>query len=242
MGKIKKKVSDDQNNVITVLFNPLRDEIDSSLKNTIFNLLQRPTKTREWFDQHFYRCLPLTIGNQYGFVITNQFDFSFVWNGQDDRDAVSFRFYESEEEIQSKYFSVSSHFGHGIITVSTPFVLQTPAGVNLMTINPPNHIIPNITVMTGVVEADNIDMPFTFNLKVQMPNIEVFVPAGTPLAGFIPIPRYYQDSFSLKMAEDVFDEEMLIKKEQSFADAVTHRQEVEESLPNRIGKFYINGF
>ncbi len=78
-----------------------------------------------------------------------------------------------------------------------------------MTINPPNHIIPNITVLTGVVEADNLNNPFTFNLKIQMPNLKVFIPAGTPLAGFIPIPRYYADSFSLKLAEEVLDEETM---------------------------------
>lgn len=241
MGKEKNKVSNTPDNIITVLFDPLRDDIDSSLKNTIFNLVKKPTKKRDWFSPHFYRCLPLTIGNQYGFVITNQFDFSFVWNGQDTRDSITFKFYEPMEEIDNKYFSVKSHFGHGIITISTPFILQTPAGVNLITINPPNHVIPNITVMTGVVEADNISMPFTFNLKIQIPNLEVFVPAGTPLAGFIPIPRYYQDSFSLKLAEDIFDEETLIKKEQAYADSSTHREEVEESLPNQVGRFYLNG-
>ena len=110
-----------------------------------------------------------------------------------------------------------------------------------MTINPPNHIIPNITVLTGVVEADNLNNPFTFNLKIQMPNLKVFVPAGTPLAGFIPIPRYYADSFSLKSAEEVFDEETLNEHLQSLIDTVTHRRAVEDTLPNNIGRLYFKG-
>ena len=36
----------------------------SSLKNE---------KTRDWFSKEFYRCLPLTIGNQYGFIIKSEY-------------------------------------------------------------------------------------------------------------------------------------------------------------------------
>ena len=36
---------------------------------------------REWFDPHAYYCLPLTVGNQYGFMINSLRDFEFVWPG-----------------------------------------------------------------------------------------------------------------------------------------------------------------
>ena len=213
----------------------------SSVQKRIFNLIQKPTKKRDWFSPQFYRCLPLTIGNQYGFVVTSEFDFSFVWNGGNDPGDVSFEFNEDTETLNEKYFRIESHFGHGIITISPPVVFKTPKGVNLMTINPPNSIVPNITVMTGVVESDNLNNPFTFNLKIQIPNIKVFLPAGTPLAGFIPIPRYYADSFSLKLAEDIFDEETMTKNLESLVDTLTHREVVEETLPNQVGRLYFKG-
>ena len=112
--------------------------------------------------------------------------------------SVKIFFNETEKELNKKHPRIDSHFGEGIITIGTPFILRTPPGINIMTINPPNYIIPNITVMTGVIETDNLRRNFTFNLKIQMPNIRVTVPAGTPLAGFIPIPRYFADNFELK--------------------------------------------
>lgn len=38
---------------------------------------------RDWFNSHFYYCLPLSIGNQYGFVINSLRDFDLVWDGTD---------------------------------------------------------------------------------------------------------------------------------------------------------------
>ena len=38
-----------------------------------------------------------------------------------------------------------------------------------------------------------------------MPGIRVKVPAGTPIAGFIPVPRYFCDSFDIKFAEEIFE-------------------------------------
>jgi hypothetical protein len=225
---------------IAVVISPFVENC-KSVEKRVFDLIQKPKKTRDWFTPHFYRCLPLTIGNQYGFVITNEFDFSFTWDGGNDIGAVTFDFHEEKETLNKKLFNIGSHFGEGIITIMHPFCLKTPKGINLMTINPPNYVIPNITVMTGVIETDNLNNPFTFNLKIQMPNLKVFIPAGTPLAGFIPIPRYYADSFSLKLAEEVFDEETMQESLQTLVDTVTHRRAVEESLANSVGRLYFKG-
>jgi hypothetical protein len=207
----------------------------------LFNIIGKPGKKRDWFTPHFYRCLPLSIGNQYGFVIKSEFDISFIWNGGEDHESIMFYFYEEEEVIKSKYPRIDTHFGSGIITINPPFTLRTPPGINLMTINPPNHVIPNITVMTGVIESDNIRRNFTFNLKVQIPNIEVFIPKGTPLAAFIPIPRYFADNFELKLAEDIFSDDEVIEEIQAMTDATISREEIEPTNKHGVGKHYLLG-
>jgi hypothetical protein len=110
-----------------------------------------------------------------------------------------------------------------------------------MTINPPNFIIPNITVMTGVVETDNLRRNFTFNLKIQIPDIEVNIPAGIPLAAFIPIPRYYADSFELKMADELFSKEVVEEEVTAENDAIIKRETVELLTKNQVGKDYLKG-
>ena len=226
---------------ISVFFN--NKEVEDKFKNNdrISGIISKPEKTREWFEPNFYRCLPLAIGNQYGFVIKSEFDIGFVWDGGNSDQAIKFFFNETVEELSTKYPRIESHFGSGVITINPPFTLRTPPGVNLMTINPPNHIIPNITVMTGVVEADNLRRNFTFNLKVQTPNIETFIPAGTPLAAFIPIPRYYSDSFKLEPASNIFDKEVINEELKAAADADNHRINVEPTLPIKAGRHYFKG-
>lgn len=125
--------------------------------------------------------------------------------------------------------------------MSIPISFRTPPGINLMTINPPNYVIPNITVMTGVIETDNLRYFFTFNLKVQIPNMKVFVPAGTPLTSFIPIPRYFADSFELKMSDEIFSKEIVDEEIQAMLDSIKHRLEVEPQLKNRVNKNYMLG-
>lgn len=226
---------------ISIFFN--NKEVEDKFKDNdrISGIISKPEKTREWFDPNFYRCLPLAIGNQYGFVIKSEFDIGFVWDGGVSNESIKFFFTETAEELSTKYPRVESHFGNGVITINPPFTLRTPPGVNLMTINPPNHVIPNITVMTGVVESDNLRRNFTFNLKVQIPNIQVHIPAGTPLAAFIPIPRYYSDSFELEYANNIFDTEVIDEELKAAAEADNHRINVEPTLPIKAGRHYFRG-
>jgi len=95
--------------------------------------------------------------------------------------------------------------------------------------------------MTGVVETDNLRRNFTFNLKIQIPNIKVTLPAGSPLAAFIPIPRYFGDKFQLKYAEEIFSEDIINEELEAEANSMIHRGEVEPLMPNNVGKAYFKG-
>ena len=211
-------------------------------QDRILGMVKKPDKKRDWFSPHFYRCLPLTIGNQYGFTVSLEYDISFEWNGGDLREDLKLYVNEETNETDNiKYPNLSSHFGHGIITISTPYFFRTPIGVNLMTINPPNYVIPNVTVMTGVVETDNLRRNFTFNLKIQIPNIRTHIPAGFPLAAFIPVPRYYCDEFNLDFAENIFSKEIIHEEIKADKDASEYRENVEPILKHGVGKHYMQG-
>lgn len=193
----------------------------SGEKVKISNIVSKPSKKRSWFNSNFYRCLPLTIGNQYGFVIKNNVPFEVVWNGGEASSDLQI-FYKNQKD-RGVYPRLSSHFGSGILTLDTPFVFRTPPGVNLMTINPPNFVVPNITVMSGVIEADNLRYTFTFNLRIQVPNVRVAIPADTELAAFIPIPRYFADNFDLVSGEDLFDRDVYQEEIVAYKDNQANR-------------------
>jgi hypothetical protein len=193
----------------------------------VSSLMYKPPKKRSWFTSHFYRCLPLSIGNQYGFVLTLPYDIELTWDGREPIDAVKIKSDESSN------FKVVSLFGSGIVTIITPYFLRTPPGVNLMTINPPNYILPNITVLSGVVETDNLRGPFTLNIKLQIPGITTTLKSGMPISGIIPIPRYFADGFELKDAADIFTQEEIDEEHKANDDHSDLRLDTNEEASKK---------
>jgi hypothetical protein len=223
-----KKVPD---NTIALIPNQ-GDNVDYS------DIIFKPDKKRSWFTPHFYRCLPLTIANQYGFLVAVDYDFSVTWNGGD---SIEDLVIERDGYSDNSKISIDSHFGSGIFTVGLPFVLRTPPGINLMTINPPNYIIPNSTVMSGSIETDNLRHNFTINIKVQIPDLTVKYKKGAPIAAIMPVQRYFPDSFDLKNASDIFDKNTVDEEKQSIKDFSNFRKDVEPTLKNHVNRFYFLG-
>jgi len=178
---------------------------------------------RDQFRDHAYLCLPLTIANQYGFVIKSTKDFTLFYPGGNQKvliDLKGAQEHDSKTDIQNFF----TNFESGILSVSNHFHLRTPPGVNLMTIQPPNYFIPGLHVMTGVVETDNLRRGFTFNLQVTTPGVKIKIKKGDWLSAFIPIPRYYVDNFKLIEAESFFDDNTMQLERASMIRAEYERQ------------------
>jgi len=163
------------------------------------DFLEIPGKKRKWFTNHAYFCLPLSMGNQHGFIIKSMHDVLLRWQGRDSQGSLSV-FTDSIWEESPQTFD--SHFGSGIVTVQMHFTLRTPKGVNLMVKEPPNFILDGLTVLNAVVETDQLRRDFTYNIKVSEPNKDIFIPKGTPLASIIPYPRFFHDDFEVEVLKD----------------------------------------
>ena len=215
----------------TVLVVPHSLDNDGWYKEVIHPLKGLPT--REWFTSHFYYCLPLVVGNQYGFVIRSLRDFDVEWDGSIKDAVITFL-----NDDNSKKQSIKAGFGCGIVTIQNSFALKTPIGVNIMTIQPPNMYIEGCVAMTGVIETDNIRRDFTFNFKITVPNHKISVRKGDPVGAFIPIPRYFVDEFSVALIEDKelhkneVKESLVLGKERETTDL---------NMPHRAGRRYFKG-
>jgi len=191
---------------------------------------------RDWFTSHFYYCLPLTIGNQYGFAIKSLRDFNLRWLGGNQAVKITFL----NEDNDNKQF-ITNDFYNGVVTVQNAFALKTPPGINLMTVQPPNSFIRGCAAMTGVIETDNIRRDFTFNFKVTVQNINIEVRKGDLLGAFIPIPRNFVENFSVDSSKNHFDME-LIKRESEESDRLSlERQTVDKERPHQVGRRYFKG-
>jgi hypothetical protein len=185
---------------------------------------------RDWFDDPYYFCLPITIANQIGFVVRSLFDFTVRWDGGKSRDSLVIT---SEDTIEDGVYGndkqkVYSYFQNGTFTVSHDWMLRTPKGTNLYITQPPNFFIPGVHTMAALIETDNLNRDFTFSLKVSVPNIDIHIKKGDMLALILPMPRYYPDSFELKSALELFDRPTLISQLKALVDHAQADAELKE--------------
>jgi hypothetical protein len=218
----------------TILIVPHAVDHDGFYTEVIKPLKGNPK--RDWFNSHFYYCLPLTIANQYGFVIESLRDFEVVWSGGDKDVEITFL----NDDNNNKQV-IKNGFGSGIITVQNMFSLKTPPGINVMTIQPPNMFITGCASMAGVIETDQIKRDFTFNIKVTVPNLKITVKKGDPLGAFIPIQRYFVDKFDVKLVSDIFDRELHVNEVEESNNLGKERLKEDQQKPHSAGRRYFRG-
>jgi len=158
---------------------------------------------RVWMDQtnqrFAYRCLPLNIANQAGWLLTCPCTFELYWYGGPARSDIEFRFLDFKDPC------VSSHFGYGVLTFSLPYLFRTPPGINLWVKGPSNLPKDGIQALEGVVEADWAVSTFTMNWKVTRPFEWIRFERWEPVCMVVPVPRGLAESFATRavpMAED----------------------------------------
>lgn len=126
---------------------------------------------RQWMEETpgrgAYRCLPLSMANQAGWLIRAPFSFSANWNGAVDPAGVTLDF-DTEPERAAR--SVLSHFGTGILTFQLPFLFRTPPGIGLLVRGAPNWPVVNFAALEGLVETDWNPASFTMNWKILEPD------------------------------------------------------------------------
>lgn len=134
-------------------------------------------RTRDWMDEtggFAYRCLPMAVANQMGWIVPTPYDFTVNWDGGNSQDSISVI-------CDGIPGYIKSHFGFGILTFSIPYVFRTPLGYGLIVRGAPNHIIPGVHPLDGYVETDWSVSTFTMNWKITEKDRQIHVKQGTPI-------------------------------------------------------------
>jgi LPS sulfotransferase NodH len=141
---------------------------------------------RPWMDaipQRFaYRCLPLVIANQHGWLIRNTHRVTATWNGGARLEDLSVA-----HEMPQPY--ASSHFGSGVLTFNIGCLFRTPPGWNLAVRGPANWPKDGVCALEGIVETDWNRATFTMNWKLTRPGLAVTFEPGEPIAMITPVRR-----------------------------------------------------
>ena len=173
-----------------------------------YGLLSAPLE-RQWMEdspQRFaYRCLPLNIANQAGWILTCPASFELYWYGGADKSDLEIRFQGEPNN------SILSHFGSGVLTFSLPFLFRTPPGINLWAKGPSNMPKDGIQALEGVIETDWATSTFTMNWKMTRQNEWVKFDAGEPICMLIPVPRGLAESLVPRIAPIASNAELKAK-------------------------------
>ncbi len=133
---------------------------------------------RAWMDaysnRHPYRCLPLNIANSNGWLVLNPIPIEVEWNGGPDLTDLTVRALKPMPDGRPIEHFCKSNFGHGIVTLHTDYVFQTPPGWDLLATGPFNAPKDNAYPLTGIIETDWLPYPFTMNWRVMKPGKILF--------------------------------------------------------------------
>lgn len=144
---------------------------------------------RDWMDQSVqkfaYRCLPLVMANQAGWVVRCPIGIKASWNGGMDLDTLKLEFGEGPASAREQ---VASNFGMGIVTFRIPWVFRTDRGYGLLVRGPANYWIDNAHPLEGLVETDWSPSSFTMNWKILRRNSPVWFKKGDPICTLTPYP------------------------------------------------------
>jgi hypothetical protein len=199
--------------------------------NSLMNIKPSTIK-REWMDETAglaYRCIPLNIANEYGWVCHSPVTFTATWNGGSSPDSITIVSHGDGPEDFCK-----THFGHGIITLPPDFIVKTPKNISIYVRGLTNTGYENIYPLDGLVETDWLPFTFTMNYKFIKPGSITFK-KGDPLFMFFPIDRTFIESFSVQQ-KSLYNNKELYENYQKYGKS---RQEHIDNKTQKAQKFYV---
>jgi len=159
-------------------------------------VLEPAPPKRDWMDtfqnRFPYRCLPLAMANQGGWLIRCPATFQVTWNGKRMLEDLKVKFAPGEEDMAR---AARSHFGYGILTFGFPWLFRTPDRVGLWVHGASNFQIENAYPLEGLVETDWNSAPFTMNWRILRRNAPVFFRKGDPICMITPFPLDFLERF-----------------------------------------------
>lgn len=148
---------------------------------------------RAWMDattdRFAYRCLPLVMANQAGWVIRSGRTVIATWSGGTDVDDLTI------EVADGEHPPASSQFGFGILTWEIPFLFRTSAGYNLLARGPANWWKDGAVPLEGLVESDWAVATFTMNWKITAAGVPIRFEPEDPICMVVPQRRGELESF-----------------------------------------------
>jgi hypothetical protein len=160
--------------------------------------LETAPRRRAWMDStktNAYRCLPLVMANQAGWLLHNPWTVRVRWSGDNRLDIAA----HGPVPGSPVYLYPMNIFGGGIVTWTLPFLFRTPPGYNMLVRGPANYVKDGVAPLEGLVETDHTEATFTCNYKITRPDTWITFEQGEPICMVVPQRRGELEEFTLEI-------------------------------------------
>ena len=171
---------------------------------------------RDWmdhtFDRHAYHCFPISLSNRLGWGISYPEDITFIWDGINDSTPDHVKIISGDKYARSNRGNRTISFDTDIT-----FVQEDNENLTLLTMPVPNQFIRGAQCINTLISTSVLAGPLPVAWMITEPNIEITIPANTPVAAILPIslteiqsyelevlsgrPSYEDDAWNKKMTE-----------------------------------------
>jgi hypothetical protein len=147
------------------------------------NIEQIPMN-RDWMEitgeRHAYHCFPVSIANRLGWSVSFPEDIIFEWDGGVDLNA------ERVKIIKGHKYAHVNRANH-TISFETGLRFIAEENVSLMTMPVPNQFIRGAQCFTTIVSTSVLPGSLPIAWMVTEPNLQITIPANTPIAAIVPV-------------------------------------------------------
>jgi Family of unknown function (DUF6065) len=159
---------------------------------------------RDWMDEtsdaHAYKCFPVSLANTVGWSISFLDDIEFVWDGISDTTSDHVKIISDPGNVCStQRANATISFYSGIFFDSGP-------DVSLLQIVPPNFFVDGATPFTTIISTSVLKDAIPIAWKITRPDTIIKIPAGMPVATFIPISLSKYQDVELDIKKKVFED------------------------------------
>lgn len=169
-----------------------------------YSTVEQLDMKRDWMEntvhRHAYHCFPVSLANRLGWGISFPEDISFMWDGSPDADAHHVKI------LKGHRFATPNRANH-TVSFESGLQFKTEENLTLLTMPVPNQFIRGAQCFTTLISTSVLPGSIPIAWMITEPNIEITIPAGTPVAAILPISLNDIQDFELLISDYKHDKE-----------------------------------
>jgi hypothetical protein len=186
-------------------------KITAYKNNSTRSKIEQTRVKRDWMDEtvdgHAYKCFPVSLANTIGWSISFLDDIEFIWDGISDTTPDHVKILKDPGNV------CTTQRANATVSFYSGFFFESDENTSMLQIVPPNFFVDGATPFTTIISTSVLKEAIPIAWKITRPNTVIRIPAGMPVATFIPMSlKSYQD-IELEIKDKVFVEDKAKKEE-----------------------------